>query len=1078
MGRFDGARGVGRGRGRSGAGPHGRGARSGGRGPGGRGPYPGAGADKDLALLPFLQPTPRALAPVPLVFESALQFCHLIGNNLLAEFWHLVQEGPRGPAIRAQPAGEGKLSLVPDAGSEGGESLVHHLLLINRNSLHLVVAQSGGNLRDAATGERAPIVLSLKPKLTGFQGPIRSFGYVGSFVAELAALQELAARDCAGAAHSPVLRAVLDPRVDVPGHWHPPPLPEEDFELLANKNKLRGGGGTSSTTGVTDARREEEETEEEEEQDAEEADEAADASASASASAGAREVPLETTSTPPKKHPPTDKDKKTRPPPKRPPANASQKAAVIALTHALEKIQGPPGTGKSTTIYHVVTQRVPPGSRVLVTCSRNVAIESIAQKLEACDQEILVVGAPGRIGAAARRHLLDTKTEAHPRVRAAASREPAGFQSQAALDAARDVRGPLMEKCQLILCTIASTSRLLREWEEFVAKPLLVHTVIVDECGCTPESSTALLLNLRPRNMVLLGDHKQLPPCSLVPPQTLRNTGHDRSMLERCVTASGGRVHRLTEQYRMHPRVCETVSGRFYDGALTTAPSVAASRIEDAEARGERDAMVWVRVPGGREEVPEDGKSFVNRAEVEAVVAAATRTRARRGFACSVAALTFYKGQYVALLEAMPASLKVEVLTVDACQGSEFDYVFVSTVRANASRAIGFVSDPRRINVAVSRARKMCVVFGCDATMAGKPGTDWWAIKKMCVLETYGGGAGTGKATKGGDDAGEDAEEVGSEEDACRWRAPPPEPGFTSMLQHKKIVAKEPVAAEQKREEEETGTNVGAAAFVPKSLLEKEKEGGFGAGKKKKGKKKNKGPGASSLFPGEGRAPPAVPGSASLPTRTGPMVPRKLAMRSMPAATATVASFAPGLVDGGSVVGSPGPRFPPNGGSFPGPRFPNGGGFSPGGPPLPPSPPPPPAGAPPFGLHPGAGGVAGGAGAPAFFGNRPRPPPPPFSFAAVPRSGGGPRAPPPPRDGSGTAVPPSMEDSDWEPPSGRVASHLNLSDLDAFARADSPPARTVPPPFAFGTSRAGSPGGAGGGGERGRGESRSRASRR
>ena len=472
-----------------------------------------------------------------------------------------------------------------------------------------------------------------------------------------------------------------------------------------------------------------------------------------------------------------------------------------------------------------------------------------------------------------------------------------------------------MEKCQLILCTIASTSRLLREWEEFVAKPLLVHTVIVDECGCTPESSTALLLNLRPRNMVLLGDHKQLPPCSLVPPQTLRNTGHDRSMLERCVTASGGRVHRLTEQYRMHPRVCETVSGRFYDGALTTAPSVAASRIEDAEARGERDAMVWVRVPGGREEVPEDGKSFVNRAEVEAVVAAATRTRARRGYACSVAALTFYKGQYVALLEAMPASLKVEVLTVDACQGSEFDYVFVSTVRANASRAIGFVSDPRRINVAVSRARKMCVVFGCDATMAGKPGTDWWAIKKMCVLETYGGGAGTGKATKGGDDAGEDAEEDISEEDACRWRAPPPEPGFTSMLQHKKIVAKEPVAAEQKREEEETGTNVGAAAFVPKSLLEKEKDAGFGAGKKKKGKKKNKGPGASSLFPGEERAPPAVPGSASLPTRTGPMVPRKLAMRSMPAATATVASFAPGLVDGGSVVGSPGPRFPPNGGS-------------------------------------------------------------------------------------------------------------------------------------------------------------------
>jgi hypothetical protein len=62
----------------------------------------------------------------------------------------------------------------------------------------------------------------------------------------------------------------------------------------------------------------------------------------------------------------------------------------------------------------------------------------------------------------------------------------------------------------------------LREWEEHVKTPLRVHTVVVDECGCTPESSTALLLNLRPKNLVLLGDHKQLPPCSLIPPHALR----------------------------------------------------------------------------------------------------------------------------------------------------------------------------------------------------------------------------------------------------------------------------------------------------------------------------------------------------------------------------------------------------------------------------------------------------------------------------------------------------------------------------------------------------------------------------
>ena len=267
----------------------------------------------------------------------------------------------------------------------------------------------------------------------------------------------------------------------------------------------------------------------------------------------------------------------------------------------LEKIQGPPGTGKSTTIYHVITQRVPPGARVLVTCSRNVAIESIAQKLRACDAEMLVVGAPGRIGATARKHLLDAKIESHPKVRAVAATSLGGFQSEAALEAAESVRGDLMSRCRLILCTIASTSRLLREWEEFAPRtPLDVHTVIVDECGCTPESSTALLLNLRPKNLVLLGDHNQLPPCSVINPRDLKNTGHDRSALERCVlgsaraapdrvseSAAEGKAvekqppacHRLTEQYRMHPAICEVVSRQFYQGTLTTAPSVAQERV-------------------------------------------------------------------------------------------------------------------------------------------------------------------------------------------------------------------------------------------------------------------------------------------------------------------------------------------------------------------------------------------------------------------------------------------------------------------------------------------------------------------
>ena len=324
----------------------------------------------------------------------------------------------------------------------------------------------------------------------------------------------------------------------------------------------------------------------------------------------------------------------------------------------------------------------------------------------------------------------------------------------------------------------------------------------------------------------------------------------------------------------MHPAICEVVSRQFYQGTLTTAPSVAQERVayferlaekealreatpkpdtpeegEEKRAVGEDDdasssdaatapsatkspprpaplrreaksekripsprkvdvsaadtagdgatrAMVWVQV-SGREETPEEGTSYVNRAEVAATVAAARRVRERHGPRAAIAALTFYKGQYLALMDALPASLQVECLTVDACQGSEFDIVLISTTRANDRRAVGFVSDPRRINVAISRAKRQCVILGDARTMAGRPGTDWHAVASMCHHETF----------------------VSGSRSACRWYAEPEAPGFVSVMHKRRADAKLPAETDDKKEEEAAGVNVGAAAFVPKAVL-------------------------------------------------------------------------------------------------------------------------------------------------------------------------------------------------------------------------------------------------------------------
>jgi len=137
--------------------------------------------------------------------------------------------------------------------------------------------------------------------------------------------------------------------------------------------------------------------------------------------------------------------------------------------------------------------------------------------------------------------------------------------------ATQDSRGDVMGGSLILLCTIASTSRLLREWEESVGEPLVTHTVIVDECGCTTESSVALLMRLRPQNLLMVGDHKQLPPTSMVPPQELLGMHHDRSLLERCIMASGS-YHCLREQYRMHPKICNVVSTLFYNDRQVALP--------------------------------------------------------------------------------------------------------------------------------------------------------------------------------------------------------------------------------------------------------------------------------------------------------------------------------------------------------------------------------------------------------------------------------------------------------------------------------------------------------------------------
>lgn len=392
----------------------------------------GAPAGMESALadteVPFLKPRPRKLQAVPLEFSTVGEWCSRMAHNLLAEFWHIYRESSTGPVLRAEVLGAKQL-LLRDPSDDG---MSQHLLMIGR-TLHLVASQQptaqGGMVLSVRPAVKCGADLSLR---------VRDLGYIGSFTAELNALMELSTQH--PSQHSPVLQSILSPRRDQPGDYIMRPLRPE--------------------------------------------------------------VPI----------------------------NPSQRRAVHSLQHALEKIQGPPGTGKSTTIFHIITARLPSSARVLVTCSRNVAVESIAQKLYECTPDRLIVfGNASRIGDTARSLLVDTQCERHPRVRRIASFKARVTQLSCDIESGwrrrmavadrcrcrgwgRAIRaltvrrfGPvqrlvpwlervgraassfaegeavsckaeILQRATILLCTIASTSRMLREWEEHVGKPLNVWT--------------------------------------------------------------------------------------------------------------------------------------------------------------------------------------------------------------------------------------------------------------------------------------------------------------------------------------------------------------------------------------------------------------------------------------------------------------------------------------------------------------------------------------------------------------------------------------------------------------------------
>jgi superfamily I DNA and/or RNA helicase len=224
----------------------------------------------------------------------------------------------------------------------------------------------------------------------------------------------------------------------------------------------------------------------------------------------------------------------------------------------------------------------------------------------------------------------------------------------------------------------------------------------------------------------------------------------------------------------MHPSISAFPSAIFYDGMLHT-PSILSQNRRFPIVLGSmlqaEDASIGIRfinISGNNEirgastsllsefqsvvdsESPLENFSISNRKEAQQVVSLMKEflSRSEKGerFAGSIGVVTPYSAQ-VSLLESLVSSdtellsliercnCTIEINSVDAYQGRERDIIIFSTVRSNNLAKVGFLSDWRRMNVALTRAKSALIVVGDLQTL--KQGDMHW--EAFCIwLETYG----------------------------------------------------------------------------------------------------------------------------------------------------------------------------------------------------------------------------------------------------------------------------------------------------------------------------------------------------
>ena len=415
--------------------------------------------------------------------------------------------------------------------------------------------------------------------------------------------------------------------------------------------------------------------------------------------------------------------------------NKTQEKAVNEVLWAKDVaiVHGPPGTGKTTTLVEAIYETLRRETQVMVCAQSNMAVDWISEKLVDHGVPVLRIGNPSRVNDKMLSFTYERQFESHPdypelwavrksirqvhaeRKKGEKTHQKIARLRERALELEMRINQSLFSDARVIACTLVGAANKILVGQKY-------STLFIDEAAQALEPACWIAIRKAGR-VVLAGDHQQLPPT--IKCFEAMKQGLGKTLMERIVENQPSAVTLLGVQYRMNEAIMKFSSDWFYDGKLLSDASVQHRSVLDYEK-----PIVWIN-----SEEPEQfvGESHgrINKAEAELLllhlqgyinkigVSRFLEESIDVGIISPYRVQTQYIRQQIRRREEFrKVRHLISVNTVDGFQGQERDIILISLVRSNEHGQIGFLSDLRRMNVAMTRARMKLLIFGNATTLA------------------------------------------------------------------------------------------------------------------------------------------------------------------------------------------------------------------------------------------------------------------------------------------------------------------------------------------------------------------------